>query len=190
MNYATFWRRFGAMLIDFFVLLPFGLINIWSQSLPKPVAILMVLPTAAFFAAYHIYCHGRFGQTVGKRVVGIRVVRLTGEPIGWRGAWLRSSVDLVFACLWAVSSIVALTTISDADYYGIGWRQRTQNLLALYPSWLHWTQTANTIWVWSEVIVMLFNPQRRALHDFIAGTVVVRVEKVSTLQTSTGENLK
>lgn len=28
--------------------------------------------------------------------------------------------------------------------------------------------------MWSELLVLLFNEKRRALHDFIAGTVVVR----------------
>jgi uncharacterized RDD family membrane protein YckC len=179
MSYATFWQRFAAMWIDFFVLLPFGLLNLWGQAVSKPLAISLVLPIAAYFSAYHIYCHGRFGQTIGKRIMGIRVVRLNGESIGWREAWMRSSVDLVFACLWAVSSFVALSAISDTDYYGIGWRQRTHALMALHPVWLRWTQPANTIWVWSEVVVMLFNTERRAIHDFIAGTVVVQMRKAS-----------
>ncbi len=32
---------------------------------------------------------------------------------------------------------------------------------------------ALNVWIWSEVIVLLFNRRKRALHDFIAGTVVV-----------------
>ncbi len=182
LHYATFWPRFAAMWIDFFVLLPFGLLNLWAHSFSKPLTIAMVLPISAYFAAYHIYCHGRFGQTIGKRVMGIRVVRLDGGPIGWREAWIRSSVDLVFASLWAVSSFIAITTITDADYYGIDWKQRPHALVALQPSWLRWTRPASTIWVWSEIIVMLFNAKRRALHDFIAGTVVIRVEKVAATQ--------
>jgi uncharacterized RDD family membrane protein YckC len=30
-----------------------------------------------------------------------------------------------------------------------------------------------TVWIWSEIIVLLFNRRKRALHDFIAGTVVI-----------------
>ena len=187
MNYATFWPRFAAMWIDFFVLLPVGLLNLWGQSVSKPLAMALVLPTAAFFSAYHIYCHGRFGQTIGKRVMGIRVARQNGEPIGWREAWMRSLVDLVFACLWSLSSFIALTSISDVDYYGTDWRQRTHALITLHPSWLLWTNTANRLWIWSEVVVMLFNKERRALHDFIAGTVVIRVEKSSISPKPTGE---
>lgn len=51
---------------------------------------------------YWIYCHGRFDQTIGKSVMGIRAARLTGERIGWREAWLRSSVEVCFAAIMAV----------------------------------------------------------------------------------------
>jgi len=35
------------------------------------------------------------------------------------------------------------------------------------------------VWVLAEVITLLANPKRRAVHDFIAGTVV-EVEELST----------
>jgi uncharacterized RDD family membrane protein YckC len=34
--------------------------------------------------------------------------------------------------------------------------------------------TALQIWIWGEFITMLFNKRRRAVHDYMAGTVVVR----------------
>jgi len=38
-----------------------------------------------------------------------------------------------------------------------------------------WLLTAlPALWFFAEVLTMLTNPKRRALHDFIAGTVVVR----------------
>jgi uncharacterized RDD family membrane protein YckC len=40
-----------------------------------------------------------------------------------------------------------------------------------------WTQPVGVliqVWIWSEFITMLFNKRRRAIHDYIAGTVVVR----------------
>ena len=33
-------------------------------------------------------------------------------------------------------------------------------------------------WWWGAVVVMLFNRERRSLHDFIAGTVVIQEPKV------------
>ena len=30
------------------------------------------------------------------------------------------------------------------------------------------------VWVWSEFITILFNKRKKALHDYLAGTVVIR----------------
>lgn len=173
MNYATFWQRFAAAWIDIFVLLPLMVLDQWVGSASRGAALALVIPLACVYLAYTIYCHGRFGQTVGKRVMGIHLARTDGGRIGWREAWLRSSVDLFFSALGVVASFVALSTITDANYYGVDWTQRTRNLQSLEPSWLAWTDVAFQIWIWSEVVVMLFNRERRALHDFIAGTVVL-----------------
>ena len=183
-NYATFSQRFAAIWIDLFALLPLGFLNAWLESLSKTAAILLVIPMSAAYCAYTIYCHGRFGQTVGKRAMGIRVVRTTGERIGWREAWLRSSVDVAFAILGVISLFVALGAIPDAKYYGVGWIDRGRNLRALEPSWRGWTSHMSQIWIWSEVIVMLFNKRRRALHDFIAGTVVTADRKTAEREMS------
>lgn len=174
MTYATFWQRFAAMWIDFFVLLPVLLIQMWLEPMSKIAAVVLVIPAAAAWVGYSIYFHGRYGQTLGKRVMGIRVVRTTGERIGWGEAWMRSSVDLALAVLGCIASLIALSTIADSQYYGIDMLQRVENLKALEPSWLTWTYPIGQIWAWSELVVMLLNKRRRALHDFMAGTVVIQ----------------
>ena len=182
MNYATFWQRLGAMLIDFFVITPPSLFLGWLQSSSKIAACILVIPLAASYCGYTIYCHGRFGQTVGKHVMRIRVMRMTGERIGWREAWLRSLVDVAYSILYVISMFYALATISDANFYGAGWPHVSRNLQAASPAWFASATSVEGIWMWSEVIVMLFNKRRRALHDFIAGTVVVAEQKVSAIQ--------
>jgi uncharacterized RDD family membrane protein YckC len=180
MNYATFWQRLAAMCIDLLVMLPIMVILDWLQPESKFAAFVFVIPTVIAYDCYTIYCHGRFGQTVGKRVMGICVALKTGEAIGWRTAWLRSSVDVIFSVLGIISSFVALAAISDAEYYSVGSLQQFKNLQALQPTWLSWTEDSRIIWVLSEVFVMLFNKKRQALHDFIAGTVVIKKHQLST----------
>src|SRR5215469_16556388 len=152
MNYATFWQRFAAAWIDLFVLLPFMFIQSWLGSLSKTAALVLVLPMTSAYWGYTIYCHGKFGQTVGKYAMGIRVLQTTGERVGWREAWLRSSVDVALGLLEVVASFIALATISDTEYYGVGWIQRGQNLEALHPVWLSWTFVVGQIWGWSELV--------------------------------------
>jgi uncharacterized RDD family membrane protein YckC len=171
--FATFWRRFAATWIDIFVLLPVGIAQTWWESVSKEAAVVLCVPSLALGLGYTIYCHGRFGQTVGKWLMGIRVVRVTGERIGWREAWLRSSVELPFSALNVVGRIIALVGTADSEYYGVGWYQRGLNVAGHAPSWAGWAGRVAVIWFWSEVVTMLFNKRRRALHDFIAGTVVV-----------------
>jgi uncharacterized RDD family membrane protein YckC len=180
MKYGTFWQRFFALWIDFFVLLPLIALQMWLSSLSKTCALVQIIPMTFVFIGYHIYLHGRFGQTAGKWVMGIRVVKLNGERIGWREAWLRSSVDIGFASLGDISRTIALVRLSDADF-DVGWRQRAQAIIALEPHTLRWVGFAAGCWGWSEVFVMLLNRRRRALHDFIAGTVVVALPQAAQL---------
>jgi uncharacterized RDD family membrane protein YckC len=94
------------MWIDFFILLPLIVVQSWLESISRVAAIVLVVPMTAAYCAYTIYCHGRFGQTVGKHAMGIQVLRTTGERIGWREAWLRSSVDVAFTALGVISSFI------------------------------------------------------------------------------------
>ena len=171
MNYGTFWQRFAAMWIDFFVLLPLMFLYDWFWGYSKWVTLLLLIPYFFTFVAYHVYCHARFGQTVGKKVMGIRVVAVNGAQIGWRKAWLRSSVDMAFAILSCFQTAYLLIRVPESDYSSTWSGDIT--LLSDSTAYYGWLDVAAMIWVWSEVIVMLFNEKRRALHDFIAGTVVI-----------------
>jgi hypothetical protein len=71
------------------------------------------------------------------------------------------------------AAISPLFHMTDAEYQSLSLRERAKRMADLAPSWykpLRWTQTS---WDWGELVVLLTNRKRRALHDFIAGTVVV-----------------
>lgn len=87
---ASWSRRVGATLVDVLVLLALGLVggivagiaSVGSQSLG---ILLIVLTYAGVFAfsAWQLVVQGRTGQTIGKKAVGIRLVRLRdGQPVG------------------------------------------------------------------------------------------------------------
>lgn len=177
-NFATFWQRLAAPLIDLLILLPIWLVQPWLMWFSKSVALVLTVLCSALIIGYSICGHGLFGRTIGKWSMGIRVVRVSGERIGWREAWLRSSVDILLSALGVVEWMVALVTLADPEYYGLRWSQRVANVAAHEPSWTVWATRVGVIWFWSEVVTMLFNERRRALHDFIAGTVVISERKL------------
>ncbi|MCE2029486.1 RDD family protein [Sessilibacter corallicola] len=115
------------------------------------------------FAAYSIALHTLYGQTLGKMLTGVKVVTLESETaISFKHAFLRDCVPIVM--------LVVLIMVSV--FIPVGAENQT-------PEWLLYTMSilgiAYLIWHFLEIVTMLFNDKNRALHDFIAGTVVVRV---------------
>jgi len=177
--FATFSQRFAAMWIDLLVFVPLILAYHSLESVSQRAALVFSILHAGLGQAYSIYGHGRFGKTVGKWAMGIQVVRVTGEPLRWREAWLRSAVELCLAVVTTFGWIATFIAISDSEYIGLGWSARAALRAAHEPGWFAWAANVGSIWFLSEFVTMLFNKQRRALHDFIAGTVVLSVRRQS-----------
>jgi uncharacterized RDD family membrane protein YckC len=159
-NYQTGGRRFLALIIDGFILsMATGLIE-WCMT-PSlgvlPNVVLCVLFTAVQ-VGYEVYMHGRFGQTFGKFFVKVRVIDLGGRRITYKQAAVRNIVPLVLSpiVIWYSVSIVVTGEMQDPSLYRSAY-------------------IANLLWVLLEMLTMLLNDKRRALHDFMANTVVVRV---------------
>lgn len=172
MRYAGFWRRLGAGLVDFVLLVPFIALFIWVERLSRTAPIALQVPWALLTAAYNIYFHGRWGQSIGKMVAHIRVVSVSGDAISWKQVLLRFSVDAVLGVADAASRLIGLSRISPTKYLTLSWTERGQRLFELSPGDGLLVAALN-VWFWSEIVVLLFNRRRRALHDFIAGTVVI-----------------
>jgi uncharacterized RDD family membrane protein YckC len=172
--YGGFWKRFCAGFVDAFVILPLAYLFIWLESFDKNMAILITIPSTALFSMYHVYFNACFGGTIGKLAVGIRVTKPDGTRIGWPEAWKRSSVDIGFALLMLCVNVWALTQVNGEQYSATAFAERMHLLQSYYPSWSYIVIISRNIWIWSEVVVLLFNERKRALHDFIAGTVVIQ----------------
>jgi uncharacterized RDD family membrane protein YckC len=173
-QYAGFWPRFGAGLVDLLILAPAIASSMWLDTVSKSGAVIALLVLTPLFWAYTLYFHARFGQTPGKMFLKVIILRTDGRRIGWRESWLRSCVDLLFALISLVDSLLALQQISATEYAILDWTSRSTRLASLTPSWAHAAETAAVVWMLSEFVVLLFNRRRRAIHDYIAGTVVVR----------------
>jgi len=179
MRYAGFWPRLGALLVDAIVIgIPLVSIFFWAAGWGSKTALASVTASMTILGAiYYIYFTGRWGQTLGKMAMEIRVTKIDGARVTMREGFLRHMVDLVLAILASLGMLVALYSISLVDFESKGLFDRIKLLQSTEPPWARWNHTAQNLWVWSELVVLLLNKKRRALHDFIAGTVVVHVEK-------------
>lgn len=168
MRYRTFWRRFWALFLDGFVVgIPLILVLVFLDR--ANIVPARFMPYVEQFMtlvalAYYIVLHARFGQTVGKMATGVIVIDKAEESgITWRQAVLRDVVPVFFFFVSFAYLLYSGTRIDEAIE-----TEPSSILLNAYAF-------ATGAWSVAEVITMLFNKKRRAVHDFIAGTVVVRL---------------
>jgi uncharacterized RDD family membrane protein YckC len=99
-DYAGFWLRFFANLIDTLLLtVPFVYLEV--VYIDKVYALLLIgLCQLLINVGYYVYFEGHEGATIGKKAVGLRVIRANGQfPIGFEDAFLRYLGRLVSASL-------------------------------------------------------------------------------------------
>jgi uncharacterized RDD family membrane protein YckC len=171
-RYSTFGPRFWTGSIDRCVLWPVGLATtaLLYLDIPRSLAASLIVAQNLVWLLYTVGMHACYGQTVGKMVTKVRVVDLRTEGrISWRQAWLREGVPMVLS-LGFLSWIVFLILGRGLDPKTLASREAA--LPARSGFWLLTALPA--LWFLAEVLTMLTNRKRRALHDFIAGTVVVR----------------
>ena len=115
---------------------------------------------------YAVGLNGWRGQTVGKALLGIRVVRHSGRGrLGWARALVRESPFIGLVWAWSVVWVAwNLAFVLDMESEGLdAWASRLLDGL-LY---------VNLGWLGLEFLTMAVHPERRAIHDLLAGSMVI-----------------
>lgn len=153
-RYATFWPRFWAGFLDSFVLAPLTVLFLIVRPTPgtAPDTLHTLLQNAIFYG-YTLWLLTTRGQTAGKWLCRVQVLAVNEEPMRPWQPWARDAVPIALNLL-------------------------TLPLLAAHPHDPRVAMLASlplTLWFVLELVTMLSNWKRRALHDYMARTVVVRV---------------
>lgn len=162
-KYNTFSGRFWAGLIDGLILLPFALFDFIFLKPDRTLFIVIpwLMISYTMYFAYSILLHWKFGQTIGKRAMKVSVVDVSEtKGLNFVQAFLRDSIPLFIQVIILIKLVIVTIQIGQYDEFEIF--QETQ--LLSYVS---------LVWFIIEVVTMLTNKKRRALHDFIAKTVVI-----------------
>lgn len=118
---AGFWMRYVALGIDWQVLaLPVVVFGIFiaitipvvvAGRVPRSTAIALALTLAlyllAFVVAYSVWMHGKWGQTLGKMALGMKVVHVDGSPLGYGGAFLRCLGSILSGLILMIGYMMA-----------------------------------------------------------------------------------
>jgi uncharacterized RDD family membrane protein YckC len=163
-KYSTFAPRFAAGFVDSLVFWPIQwlLTFAYVHSAPVLLKVLVYIVSSSFFLAYSIWMHGKFGQTLGKMACKVIVLDVSERSLSMKQAVMRDILGVVLLPIGLATDIPRI--IQGIDI------QAAANFTAI--DWI----IAYSMFGWFiiEVVTMLTNNKRRALHDFIAGSVVIR----------------
>ena len=147
-------RRLMASFIDCVALI--SMVVLLFQATDDITILILLMGLLDFI--YSVYCVYRFDGTLGKKIMGMAIEHLDGSSVQlWTAVKRHYGVAVLgFAASVPVAAIAMLLDASLLSgglmmiATGIG------NLLA-----------------WADPLAIFFNEQRRALHDYVANTVVV-----------------
>jgi uncharacterized RDD family membrane protein YckC len=172
--YAGFGRRLSAGLLDFTILFCINLGFGWIASQSKVSAMVVLPPLWLAAMLYEPVLHARFGATLGKFAVGVRVRRSNGDKVNWLRSVIRSSVPLLASTAWIFSVAPLTFALPAEDFHGQGWSDLFQLIKSDVDSQYGAIELVVGAWFWSEFATMLLKSKRRAIHDLLADTVVVK----------------
>lgn len=172
-KYHTAGKRIWAAIVDGIVFMPLMLLDNWMQQTGSgPIVFGWATLYLLGPVLYSIIMHYRTGQTIGKWVAGIRVVDISEcKNLSLKQSIARDSVYL----------LIALITLSYYAIKAVGADSAEEEI----GSFLSISDNLMMIWALAEIITMFTNEKRRAIHDYLAQSVVVRVTQTTAIAKGT-----
>lgn len=166
-KYHTFWRRFWAVAVDMLVMLP---VLSLGEHLGHPDRGFQVMAAAIIASClvpvlYRTLMHVRYGQTLGKMATGVKVYDNSEDSLpSLAKSFARDLPDYIVASLtaWHVISLA-----STGNYH-----PEAEDTTALGKG----LAIGYVIWLFFDSMVLASNFRRRALHDWLASTVVMKYD--------------
>lgn len=163
-KYQTIAPRFAALIIDGLLMIPLSFLAGIFSSIGNNTkfALLSNVVISSVPIIYTILLHNFYGQTLGKMAMKVKVLDVSENPINFTQAVIRSLPQMLPLFITASTLISAMKLSGDASENEI-LTIATAAAYGLYG-----------IWGIADIIVCLSSDKKRALHDLIAGTVVVK----------------
>jgi uncharacterized RDD family membrane protein YckC len=171
-SYGTFWQRAAAAGFDGML---FHVVWVGVNALPPGESALWV--SMLLFPlrwAYDVGMVALWGQSLGKMFTGIRIVRTDLYRVGFGQALLRQAVAIALGCMGLFYQLRLIAVVPKEILQAVP-LQYIDAFAAYFgaPNFLFYA-SPSLLWNLAELVTMLFHPKRRAIHDLIAGTVVIQ----------------
>ena len=166
--YDNFWRRVGSAIVDgLFIYFFLKVLTILNMSVQAASSAMVNILFSILAISYVVLMHAHYGKTIGKYIFSIKVSHKDlNKNISVYSACLREIYPIHILIAYVFYELYELLFI-NVDVVDISYLYRLYIVNLVLSS-------AGLIWFALEVVTMLFNPKRRAIHDYLAGSVVVR----------------
>ncbi|MDP4182675.1 MAG: RDD family protein [Bacillota bacterium] len=153
-KYIGFWKRVLAILIDIIFLIPIAIL--YLKTYKYFVSHKMIAPVLIYYIliyAYHIFFITKYGGTPGKLLTKIKIVNKNCENLSIKQVLLRYSPQILGTLIFLIM-----------NFYNLNSEQN--KVLKLINSLIGYFTMA-------DVLVIVFDNKKRAIHDYIAGSFVI-----------------
>lgn len=186
--YAGFWVRVAAKLLDFIIMLPIIGLVLYVSSISKSANLYIMIPNLLFGLAFEVLLVKIYGGTPGKLIMGLKIIQKNSDNIDWKASVYRYSVEFIIAIFGIYVMFLTLNLIDDSTYTSLGFLKRNQLMSTINPIPMKIQSWTSFAWTAIGAIVLISNSRKRATHDFIAGTVVIKsiyLNKIREIMNST-----
>ncbi|PRC90796.1 RDD family protein [Solimicrobium silvestre] len=180
LEYSGFWRRAVAHGIDALFCVLFFWITDALNGGHKELAVAIAVLQGSTFYLYTFYCHAKFGKTIGKRIMGLKVLNIEGSPISFLQSFKRNIPLFIESLPWIISTYFVISNIPADQFHNLFLQPKAYRQLedSMRPIWYFPVQMVMAVFVAADIITMLISRKRQTLHDMIGGTIVVHQDEL------------
>ncbi len=170
-EFAKFWSRAGAYIIDGIIIGAFTLI-INAINIANFKSFLIYLPIAIIAIFYKPFMESKYGATLGKMALNLKVIDQNFNQIDFKQSLLRSIILIFPAILFVPIYYFAFNNPNLAKSTQLF--EFAQGLAIEYPI-QSWISNLSFLIIVIDLIVLLTDQTKtqRSLHDRIANTYVI-----------------
>ena len=171
--YAGFWLRLLAFFLDGYFIKELNSFFESFDGYDRYSFVYTTLVTTVLMVIYEVFVVKMFGGTPGKLILGLKIININGQDVGWKESFLRQFVFIAMRFIMIVVMIIIAFNTTDESFFSVAFEERTKFMLKQHPE-MNWLVIIIFIWIFSELIVLLTNKRKRSIQDYMANTIVIK----------------
>lgn len=171
--YGTFGARFGAICLDWLILMPVVIAVTVFNSMRLGNYYYTYLFSQVVILFYFIYLPVRYGATPGKRLLGMTILKIDGSAISYRESFLKFFPQFFIGLLTFALECYVISLADEDTFNNLSWVKQSNYLQSLLPFSFIIMMVLGNGFNFANLLVFLLNERKRSIGDVVAGTVVV-----------------